>query len=134
RLPGVRTLLALLLVERNRSAVERAEDGLRLLLMAADARTDRLREGLADRVAALEVVLAVRHAAGVVTAEPDGSGRRGGAGGGRGARRRRRERARRAGGRRGCRAARGGRRRAGRGRGGGAGRRRRARRGDRGRR
>src|SRR5207249_4543817 len=133
RLPGVRTLLALLLVERNRSAVERAEDGVRLLLMAADDRTDRLREGLADRVAALEVVLAVRDAAGVVTAEPDaGSGRRGGAGGRRGARRRRRERARRAGGRRGRRAARGGRRRAG--RGGGAGCRRRARRGDRGRR
>src|SRR5207249_2608331 len=68
------------------------EGGVGLLLVALDDRPDRLAEGLAETVAALQVTLRVGHAAGVVAAEGQGRG-------GRGARR-----ARAGGGRRGTRA------------------------------
>src|SRR5207245_857683 len=94
-------LLTELLAEGRGLAVERGEHRPGLLLMAHDHGADRLAEGLPDRVAALEVILRVRNAAGVVAAELDARCRgRGGGGGGRrgGGRDRRRSRRHRRGG------------------------------------
>src|SRR5207302_230079 len=77
RLAAVRPLLAdELLVEGRQLPVERGEGGVGLLLVALDHGADRLAEGLADRVAALEVILRVGDTSRVVAAERDA--RRGG--------------------------------------------------------
>src|SRR5207253_1206614 len=126
RLAAVRPLLAELLVEGRHLPVERGEGGVGLLLVTLDHRADRLADGLADRVAALEVILRVGDTSRVVAAERDP--RRGGRRGrsrGRRAGRRRRGRAGRAGRRRGGGRARGGGRRRRRGGGDRRGRRRR---------
>src|SRR5207249_1269818 len=91
RLAAVRPLLAELLVEGRHLPVERGEGGVGLLLVTLDHRTDRLADGLADRVAALEVILRVGDTSRVVAAErdPRRGGRRGRSRGRRAARRRR---------------------------------------------